>query len=186
MLARSEDGAPSPLPTSFALRADADGLVASFRGRYLELTPLGSGHDDDLWKGDVVELFVAPNEVDRRVYYEIEVNPAGLLFDARVESPALDRRSMTVDRGWDALGMQARSRIIRLAAGGIWLVRLRLPWRAFGLAAAPRAMAVAAYRIDRRSFDRPLFLSLAPNLRQPADFHTPAAFVRFEPAAGGR
>ena len=41
-------------------------------------------------------------------YYEIEVNPLGALFDARVESPGLSRASMRVDPAWDCPGLEAR------------------------------------------------------------------------------
>ncbi len=116
-LVRIEDGEPSSLRTEVALAADSRRLVALFRCEFVRLAPSGAAHDDDLWEGDVVELFLAPDPEDRRVYYELEVNPAGLVFDARVDSPGLDRRTMRVDRGWNPGGLRTRSRILPPLAG---------------------------------------------------------------------
>jgi hypothetical protein len=108
----SESGSPSPLATEVALIAGRRSLIACFRSAYGVLTPEGVRHDDDLYAGDVVELFVAPDARDRRIYFEIEVNPEGLVFDARVTSPDLDRRTMQVDRSWNPRGLRVRSRLL--------------------------------------------------------------------------
>ena len=111
-LRRSEDGAASPLRTEIAITADPRRLVARFRCEYHVLVATGEAHDDDLWRGDVVELFIAPDPGDRRTYFEIEVNPAGLVFDARVDSPELDRRTIRVDRSWNPRGLRVVSRVL--------------------------------------------------------------------------
>jgi hypothetical protein len=211
-LVRIEDGEPSPLRTEVALAADSRRLVARFRCEFARLAPSGAAHDDDLWEGDVVELFLAPDPDDRRVYYELEVNPAGLVFDARVESPGLDRRAMRVDRGWNPGGLRTRSRILPPRAGtgedsiasgakgrkpaggspmpsgertGLWLVRIALDWaELLPSGRPPGTIAFGAYRIDRLSTGAPQFLSLFPNFRSPADFHAPRHFGILD-AAGG-
>jgi hypothetical protein len=194
-LVRIEDGEPSPLRTEVALAADSRRLVACFRCEFARLAPSGAAHDDDLWEGDVVELFLAPDPDDRRVYLEIEVNPAGLVFDARVESPGLDRRAMRVDRGWNPRGLRTRSRILPPRAGGspmpsgegtgLWLVRIALDWaELFPAGRRPGTIAFGAYRIDRLSTGAPQFLSLFPNFRVPADFHAPRHFGILDIAGG--
>ncbi len=40
-------------------------------------------HDDTLWKADAFELFLDPRG-DQKNYYEIQVNPAGIVFDSRL------------------------------------------------------------------------------------------------------
>ena len=187
-LYRSGDGAPSPFRTEVSIAADSRRLAARFRSEFRVLSPAGAAHDDDLWEGDVVELFVAPIAQDRRVYYEIEVNPDGFVFDARVESPDLDRRTMRVDRGWNPAGLRVRSRVLGPdglsgggAGSGLWLVRIALEWSAVDRD-GPTPVAIGAFRIDRRSAPEPLFLALFPNGETPANFHTPADFRVFGPA----
>lgn len=202
-LAHSRDGSPSPLRTELSVVADARRLVAQFRCEYRVLTPIGDRHDDDLFEGDVVELFVAPDPGDRTVYYEIEVNPEGLIFDARVTSPDLRRPTMRVDRSWNPVGLRVRSRCFEptRAATGLWLVRIAIDWEELcdelppgpersgpdeGIPRLPPPIALGAFRIDRRSTDTPLFLALAPNGAFPPDFHRPDRFVVFDPGSGER
>jgi len=187
-LCRVEDGGPSPLRTRVAVRATRAGrLVVRFRSAWWRLTPVGARHDDDLYEGDVVELFVAPDAARREVYYEIEVNPEGRVFDARIDSPRGERDGMRVDRAWRPAGLDVMSRCVRPGRGrpGQWEVTLSLPLAALGPNGAMRpgeaALALNVFRIDRRSLDRPVFLALSPSLRQPADFHVPAAFEEFIP-----
>jgi len=183
-LRRWEDGSVSPLDSFVAIRASPRRLVAIFRSRFHQLTPAGTHHDDDLYLGDVVELFVAPDDADRRIYYEIEVNPAGRIFDARVDSPNLSRNGMRVDRSWNPGGLLVRSRIHyargKAEASGFWLVRMSLDLSEIA-ARADRPLAVGAFRIDRRSNGSPLFLALSPGLGGPADFHRPELFVGLRP-----
>lgn len=131
----------------------------------------------------MVELFVAPDAADRSRYLEIEVNPAGLVFDATVAFPGPDRRTMTVDRSWDPPSLVARSRVVPLGDGRLaWLVRLSIAWIDIVAGTEPdQPVAIGAFRIDRTSLDAPLFLALAPSLESPANFHVPARFVPWNP-----
>ena len=190
-LRRAEDGGRSPLRTRVALRVTRKGrLEVRCRADWWRLTPVGARHDDDLFEGDVVELFVAPDAARREVYYEIEVNPEGRVFDARIDSPRGGRDGMRVERAWRPAGLDVMSRI--RAPGrhrpGLWDVTLSLPLAALAPSRTARresaggtVLALNVFRIDRRSLDRPVFLALSPPLRQPADFHVPAAFEVFIP-----
>jgi hypothetical protein len=53
-----------------AMRANDDYLMSQYRE-----------HDDELWHEDAFEIFLDP-EGDARDYYELQVNPAGVVFDA--------------------------------------------------------------------------------------------------------
>lgn len=187
----AEDGGCSPLRTRVAIRISREGrLVVRVRCAWWRLTPVGTRHDDDLYEGDVVELFVAPDAGRREAYYEIEVNPDGQVFDARIDSPQGGRDGMHVERAWRPAGLDVMSRI--RAPGrrrpGLWDVTLSLPLTALvpsptarPESAAGTGLALNVFRIDRRSLHRPVFLALSPTLRQPADFHMPAAFEEFIP-----
>lgn len=69
-----------PLPTSVRLLWDAQYLYLRFRCTDTEIyTPI-TGRDAELYKGDVVEVFLDPVG-DARWYIELQVNPRGDIFD---------------------------------------------------------------------------------------------------------
>jgi hypothetical protein len=186
-LRHAEDGAAARHATTVALfRNRAGRLVALFRCPFVRLVPAGARRDDDLWKGDVVEMMIAPDAADRRLYFEIEVNPAGLTFDALIRSPDGRRETMQVDRSWDPGSLRVRTRVLAGRAGrpGLWLVRLSLEPGDIGVRPR-RPPAVGLFRIDCGSSSVPGFLALAPTLRRPADFHLPDCFVAWDPERGG-
>mgnify|MGYP003412305285 FL=1 len=51
--------------------------------------------DAPLWQQEVVELFLAAGEAVPARYFEFEVSPAGVLFDALVGNPHGDRIGLT-------------------------------------------------------------------------------------------
>ena len=53
-----------------AMRAEDSYLVSRYRN-----------HDDELWHEDVFEIFLDP-KADLKNYYELQVNPAGVVFDS--------------------------------------------------------------------------------------------------------
>src|SRR4029079_17813390 len=66
--------------------------------------------DDPLYDEEVVEFFLCPTG-DLRHYFEFEISPLNVVFDAKVFSPDGDRRTMLVDREWDALGLRTAVRV---------------------------------------------------------------------------
>jgi hypothetical protein len=128
--------------------------------------------DADLWTEDVVELFVAPGVDPPAVYYEMELNPLGTLFDARVESPRGERSSMRVDRGWDCAGIAVR---VVVAPGRGWSAELVIPWREIG-GEEHDVWRINLFRIDRPPGGEAEFSAWSPTLVSPPDFHRPARF----------
>lgn len=150
--------------------------------------------DDPLYDEEVVELFLCPSG-DVRRYYEIEISPHNVIFDAALHSPQLDRRTMTTDREWACEGMlsavSSNTIVHRTPPGrrtvtgppGVWSAELAIPFKALRLTGAPEVGAewrVNLYRIDRGARSR--YLAWSPTLRRPADFHVPERFgtLRFE------
>lgn len=88
-----------------------------------DIRPFGDRHNDTLWKGDVVELFIKPDAA-KPAYYEFQVNPQGLQVEFFIPVPAtpLAQRQRQA-----ALGMQSAVR--RTPQG--WQVEARIPWPAF-------------------------------------------------------
>lgn len=134
--------------------------------------------DAPLWEEEAVELFVAPGGGRPTVYFEFQVNPRGVLFDARVTSPDGRRATMRVDRAWDAAGIAVAAGPDRGGRG--WWARLRLPWCAVADTSPAEAIWRANFfRIDRPRDGRPPeFSAWVPTLARPADFHLPDRFGR--------
>jgi hypothetical protein len=167
-LRRATDGAEPRLQTTLTLYHDQIGLVALFNGSDDGVVATYETHDDPLWKEDVVELFLAPERLTH--YFEIEVSPIGTTFDAAIDSPELDRRTMKTDLGWTCEGLFAA---VRTTPETLDVV-VRVPFAALG--AGPRGEWRANfYRIDRGAGSDE-YSAWQPTMKEPADFHVPRAF----------
>jgi hypothetical protein len=174
-LRRSTDGASPRLATKVVVYADAKNLNVLFRAEDDEVVATYLEHDAPLYEEDVVEVFLAPDKPT--TYYEIEVNPLGTTFDARIESPKGVRASMRVDLGWTCKDLFAATRRVPGSTDTI----LRIPFACMG--AAPRnEWRANFFRIDRSRVHGDEFSAWQPTLKNPADFHVAAAFgrLRFE------
>lgn len=170
------DGSAPRLPTIAALFYDEDYLSVLFSAADDAICATWLEHDAPLYEEDVFELFVAP--VALTDYFEIEVNPLGTLFDARVIAPDGNRQTMRVDRGWTCEGLVAAVRIRRESSGIMTIDTIvRIPFVALERP-TPRegeAWRGNLFRIDR-SPGGDEFSAWQPTHRRPADFHVPAAF----------
>jgi len=128
-------------------------------------------------------VFLAPRRLNE--YYEIEVNPRGTVFDARIESPGGVRATMKTDRDWTCEGLMTAVRQIIESDGGISIdTLLRIPFAALEQRTphAEDSWRGNFFRIDRHPQLGDEFSAWQPTLRDPADFHVTAAFgtLRFE------
>ena len=166
-LRRASDGAAPRLATQLVLSHDGECLTALFLGADDGVAATFLRHDEPLWKEDVVELFLAPERPSR--YFEIEVNPLGTTFDAVIDSPDLDRATMTADLGWTCEGLAA---FVRTTPASLDVV-VRVPFASLG--ASPEGEWRANfYRIDRGSADE--YSAWQPTMKTPPDFHVPHVF----------
>lgn len=176
-LRRSADGAPPRLATSVAAWFDDHSLNVLFSGGddHVEATHLA--HDAPLYDEDVVEVFLAPENVKR--YFELEVSPRGTVFDARVDSPDGERATMHVERDWTCYGLIAPVRRVTESNGASTVdTLLRIPFASLDRA-TPRDGEIWRanfFRIDRHTAHGDEFSAWQPTLKTPADFHVPAAF----------
>ena len=137
--------------------------------------------DDPLYDEEVVELFLCPTG-DLRHYFEIEISPNNVLFDAKVFNPEGDRRTMLVDREWNATGLRTAVRVSgrindRSAPDIGWIAEAALPFADLGLSGPPAPGSVWRanfFRIERGAVTE--FTAWSPTYREPADFHVPACF----------
>ena len=134
-------------------------------------------HDDPLYEQDVVEVFLAPNGLGR--YFEIEVSPHGVVFDAAIESPNGTRDGMRTDSRWTCEGLFVALRKVVESSGTMSIdTVVRIPFAALESATPGSGETWRGnfFRIDRHPEQGDEFSAWQPTMRAPADFHVVAAF----------
>ena len=175
-LVGSRDGRAPNQSTSVRLAGSDVGLHVRFDCADSEIRGTHVRRDSALWEEEAVEIFVASGAGTPVRYVEIEVSPAGAIFDAIVDNPDGRRESMSVDRSWDAPGRTAR---VGRPAPGRWTAELVLPWRAlWGRSEPPGVLRANFYRIDRPRDAPAEFTAWSPTYADPPDFHKPERFGR--------
>lgn len=183
-LRRAQDGGPPLQATAVRIAHDDGALLLRFDCDDRDIWATYAHRDAPLWEEEVVELFVAPGEEDPLEYVEIEVNPLGAIFDARVVSPQGRRDSMRVDPFWNASGLVAE---VDRRSPGAWSAEIVIPWRDLCVGAPPRVWRANFFRIERPRDGDHEFSCWSPTLADPPDFHKPAYFGRLIlDGAGGR
>jgi Carbohydrate-binding family 9 len=168
-LVDARTGEAPRLATSVRVGLRGEALCVRFDARDDGVVATLTERDAPLWTEDVCEVFLSPEE-PARVYYELEVNPLGALFDARVESAELSRATMRVETAWDCQGLTAR--VTRRP--GRWSALLTIPLGPLCGGAPPPRWRANFYRIDRGAPDE--FSAWSPTFAEPPDFHVPERF----------
>jgi len=167
---RDSAAGPAPqLATSVRLCWRAGALLVRFDGRDAGHVATLTERDGPLWKEDVFEVFLSPNDPPA-VYYEFEVNPLGTLFDARIESPDLRRETMRVESAWNCSGLKARVRLREKR----WSALLRIPLAPMECGRPVTAWRANFFRIDRSVSDE--YSAWSPTFADPPNFHVPERF----------
>lgn len=180
---------PTMRPTAFATCWSATHLYIAFRCLDNDIWGSYRQRDDPLYDEEVVEVFLCPTG-DLRHYYEFEVSPRNVIFDATVFSPNLHRSTMQVDTTWNCPGLQTTVNVNGSLGTGPstlnpelstlnqdWTVELAIPFAAFPEVQAPKPgdkWRANFYRIDRA--DPPEFSAWSPTREIPANFHVPEKF----------
>ena len=175
MLRRAEDGEAPGQATAVRLACDATSLLVRFDCEDRDIWATHVVRDAPLWEEEVVEIFIAPGTDDPREYVEIEVNPLGAIFDARVMNPDGRRDTMSIDTSWNAAGL---SLAVSRPTPGAWRVDIEIPWADLCAGVPPRFWRANFFRIDRPRAGAHEFSSWSPTYAVPADFHKPACFGR--------
>jgi hypothetical protein len=166
------------LATSVAAFFDEAHLNVVFSGADDAVVATHLEHDAPLYEEDVVEVFLAPARLTE--YFELEVNPLGATFDARIESPDGVRATMLADAGWTCENLLTAIR----RDGDAFDVLLRIPFASLGTPRPAHGDEWRGnfFRIDRHPERPGEFTAWQPTMRTPADFHVAAAFgkLRFE------
>src|SRR3954451_21448353 len=171
-LKRATDGGAPRLATSITAYHDDDFFTVLFDAEDDEIVATYLDHDAPLWQEDVVEIFIAPEGLTP--YFEIEVNPLGTTFDARIDSPDGIRATMKTDLAWTCEGLFAA---IRRDDGKRMQIVIRIPFASLGK--RPNAgdeWRANFFRIDRSAVHADDFSAWQPTMKTPPDFHVAAAF----------
>lgn len=178
-LVRAEDGGAARWPTRVRLSWLAERLIVRFECEDDDAWGELSARDAPLWTEEVVEIFVAPGGATPRRYFEIELSPRGVVFDAAVDCPRGDRRELVADAAWDCPGLETKVEPTGRAAG--WRASISLPWSSLGPPTPPASWRLNLYRIERpRDGGAPEFSAWSPTFVTPADFHRPERFGHLE------
>jgi len=176
-LLRATDGKSPRLATTVCAMWDSQALTFVFSGADDLVVATHYRHDAPLYEEDVVEVFLAP--ADTGEYFEIEVNPLGTTFDARIASPDGVRATMQADLGWTCRDLM---NAVRRTPESIDVV-IRIPFVSLdrGTPSEGEEWRANLFRIDRHPTGDE-FSAWQPTMKTPADFHVVAAFgtIRFE------
>lgn len=179
-LVRAEDGGAPAQRTALRLGWTPDALFARFDCEDSRPWATLRRRDAPLWQEEVVELFLAAGANAPAEYVELEVNPLGALFDARIVNPRLDRTDLQADTTFDWPGIRWEAGAA--ADGTGWWAALALPWWGLPGAAPPArpgtVLRANLYRIDRPADGPVEHTAWSPTFEIPADFHRPRRFGR--------
>jgi len=181
----ADGSGPAMQQTKVRLCRDEEALHVRFDCEDRDAWGTYGRRDDPIYEEEAVEVFLAPGENDPTRYFEFEVSPLGVLFDARIHNPTSLRADMEAAPSWDCPGL-------RWAAGRgtvrqDWWAILSIPWAAIRPIRPPedlpRIWRANFYRIERPRGGEPEFSCWSPTLTRPADFHRPARFGFLELSA---
>jgi hypothetical protein len=171
---RADGRGPARWQTRVGLAWEESQLHVHFRCSDDDAWGTFTERDAPLWQQEAVELFVAPGEAVPTRYFEFEVSPSGVLFDARVANPHGDRIGLAVDTAWNCPGIEWGAEPTGERAD--WRAHLAIPWHGLGLEEAPATLRANFYRIERPRGGEPEFSCWSPTFTSPADFHRPGRF----------
>jgi hypothetical protein len=168
-------GEPAVQQTAARLCADGRALYVRFDCDDTDIWGTYALRDDPIYNEEAVELFISAGEETPRSYFEFEVSPNGILFDAIVDNPSSTRRDMTANLLWQCPGLRAH--VERDDPANRWTAILAVPWAGIAPAGAvPRIWRANLFRIERPRSGAAEFSCWSPTLATPADFHKPACF----------
>jgi hypothetical protein len=173
-LLRADGSGPAAQQTQVRACADAYTLYVRFDCEDRDIWATYARRDDPIYDEEVVEVMISPGPATPARYYEFELSPAGVLFDALIHNPNSRRADMTVETAWDCRGL--RWLAVRDDAARRWWATLAIPWAALAAQGTHTTWRVNFYRIERPRDAEPEYSCWSPTMTEPADFHKPAYF----------
>jgi alpha-galactosidase len=155
--------------TEVSLLWTRETLYLRFQAKYRVITVFAdaepNGRRDQLWDRDVAEVFLQPNESDRRRYKEFEISPNGMWIDLDI-APGEKHD----------LKSELRRRATLNEAGKTWIAELALPMKSL----VERFDPVATWRVNFYRVEGPkeprFYSAWQPTGTPVPNFHVPEAF----------
>jgi len=182
-----DGSAPARWKTQVQVCANSHTLFIHFACEDADIWGTYTQRDDPIYDEEVVEFFIGAGENTPVDYFEFEISPNGVLFDARVHNPlAADGHrapDMTVDVDWNCAGVhwfasRIETHTIEAESAG-WHAALAIPWRSLltpDHAKPSPVWRANFYRIERPHRGEPEFSAWVPPLGQHPDFHRAGQF----------
>ena len=175
---RSDGSAEATFQTTVKLVASGKRLCVRFDCDDPDIWATMTERDDPIYEEEVVELFLSAGDADPnpKEYFEFEVSPDGVLFDATISNPDSDRATMKGDAAWNCPGIGWGAK--RLDAEHRWSAIIVIPWAVLGCDqhGPPHHWRANFFRIERPRGKEPEYSCWKPTMVSPADFHKPASF----------
>ena len=172
---RHDGSGPAIYQTEVRLCADRQALYLHYDCQDIDIWGTYTERDQPIYDEEVVELFLAPGPDVPTRYYEFEVSPNGVLFDAKIHNPNPGQAKIEIFTEWDCPGIQWHAE--RHDEADRWTVALVIPWAADSPPGPlPSLWRANFYRIERPRGAEPEFSCWSPTLAQPANFHIPSRF----------
>ncbi|MCC7164990.1 MAG: carbohydrate-binding family 9-like protein [Anaerolineae bacterium] len=171
----ADGSGPARQPTVVRVCYDDAALYVRFDCADEDIWGTLTRRDDPIYEQEVAEIFIGAGADDPVDYFEFQVSPDGVLFDARIHNPTSTRRDLRWDSSWDCPGIVWMAR--RDDANARWFAALAIPWEGITPdGAVPTICRANLYRIERPRNGETEYSCWSPTLTEPADFHKPARF----------
>lgn len=163
---RSDGRGPAPRPATLRAIWDDQALYVAFDGDDESLVATFTRRDEPIYTEDVFELFLDPDG-DERLYYELQVSPKGVVFDALFPSY---RKDLARSQRFTLQGFEAH---VHPRDGG-WSAEMKVPFASLKHAPnrPPRPgerWRFNAFRIDLHPSGEADYMAFSPPIRP--DFH---------------
>ncbi len=162
---------PPGVATGFRCLYTQEELIVFFVAHYrsIDKTRYSDGQKDvpDLFKHDVVELFLDPGPKSPNTYFEWELNPARDQLDLAVD---LDHKKYDVnwDSNWTGFSFVHEER-------RLWYSAIRLPFSKTGRPEKGETWKANFFRVEGKGKDR-LYMAWQPTETKRPAFHKPDKF----------
>lgn len=167
--------APAEQATVVRVCYDDAALYVRFDCQDRDIWGTWTQRDEPIYDEEVAELFLVAGSADPVHYFEFEVSPNGVLFDAVIDNPTSTRADLRWDESWNCPGIRWAAE--RNDAAGTWWAALAIPWAGIGDdGRVPPVCRANFYRIERPRAGAPEYSAWSPTMTEPADFHKPAYF----------